>query len=169
MYKIDKTDIAIANLLLEDGRMSCAEIARRVGGISERSARYRLERLIQEGVIQVSAIANPRSIGYSIVADVWLQVEADQIKEVAQKMTEYECISYVAYSIGETDVSVQLIGRDTAEIYHFVTEVIGKTPGVIRTTTSIVPRVLKDIYQWRIPADWCIPDGVDLQDNLKGR
>jgi len=161
MYKIDNTDTAIANLLIEDGRMSCAEIARRVGGISERSARYRLERLIQEGVIQVKAIANPRAIGYSISADVWLQVEADQIQKVAQKMTEYECISYVAYSIGQTDVSVQVIGRDTAEIYSFVTEVIGKTRGVIRTTISIVPRVLKDVYQWRFPTDKCNPDNAD--------
>jgi Lrp/AsnC family transcriptional regulator for asnA, asnC and gidA len=153
MYKIDKTDIEIANMLIENGRMSCAEIARRVGGISERSARYRLERLIREGVIKVSAIANPKSMGYSIVADVWLLVEADLIKEVAQKVTEYECVSYVAYSIGETDVSVQVIGRDTTEVYRFVTEVIGKIPGVIKTITSIVPRVLKDVYQWRFPSD----------------
>ena len=153
MYKIDKTDIEIANMLIENGRMSCAEIARRVGGISERSARYRLERLIREGVIKVSAIANPKSMGYSIVADVWLLVEADLIKEVAQKVTEYECVSYVAYSIGETDVSVQVIGRDTTEVHRFVTEVIGKIPGVIKTITSIVPRVLKDVYQWRFPID----------------
>jgi Lrp/AsnC family transcriptional regulator for asnA, asnC and gidA len=153
MYKIDKTDIEIANMLIENGRMSCAEIARRAGGISERSARYRLERLIREGVIKVSAIANPQAMGYSIVADVWLLVEADLIQEVAQKVTEYECVSYVAYSIGETDVSVQVIGRDTTEVYRFVTEVIGKIPGVIKTITSIVPRVLKDVYQWRFPSD----------------
>jgi len=153
MYKIDKTDIEIANILIENGRMSCAEIARRVGGISERSTRYRLERLIREGVIKVSAIANPQALGYSIVADVWLLVEADLIQEVAQKVTEYECVSYVAYSIGETDVSVQVIGRDTTEVYRFVTEVIGKIPGVIKTITSIVPRVLKDVYQWRFPSD----------------
>jgi len=140
--------------------MSCAEIARRVGGISERTARYRLERLMQEGVMKVSAIANPQALGFSVVADVWLQVEADLIQEVARKMTEFECVSYVAYSIGETDVSVQVIARDTAEVYRFVTEVIGKTPGVIKTTTSIVPRVLKDVYQWRFPAEDHIPDKV---------
>ena len=158
MYNIDKTDIEIANLLVEDGRMSCAEIARRVVGISERSARYRLERLIQEGVIKISAVADPKAVGFSVIADIWLQVEADLIQEVARKMTEYECISYVAYSIGETDVSVQVVARDTAEVYRFLTEVIGKTPGVIKTTASIVPRVLKDVYQWRLPTEDCIPD-----------
>jgi DNA-binding Lrp family transcriptional regulator len=57
----------------------------------------------------------------------------------------------VACSIGETDVSIQVQARDTAEVYRFITEVIGKIPGVRKTTTSIVPLVLKDVYQWRIP------------------
>jgi hypothetical protein len=43
------------------------------------------------------------------------------------------------------------VAHDTAEVYRLVTEVIGKVPGVRKTTTSIVPLVLKDVYQWRIP------------------
>jgi Lrp/AsnC family transcriptional regulator, regulator for asnA, asnC and gidA len=151
MYKIDNIDLQIANLLVEDGRMSSAEVARRIGGISERSARYRIERMIREKVISVNAIANPRAVGLNVVADVWLEVEADMIQTVAASMTEYECVSYVAYAIGETDVSVQVVGRDTGEIYRFVTEVIGKTHGVRKTTTSIVPQVLKDVNRWRFP------------------
>jgi Lrp/AsnC family transcriptional regulator for asnA, asnC and gidA len=151
MYKIDNTDLAIINLLMEDGRMPSAEIARRVGNLSERVARYRIERLIREGVIKVSAIANPQAVGFTVVADVLLEVESDSILDVAHKMTEFECVSYVACAIGETDVSVQIVAHDTAEVYRLVTEVIGKVPGVRKTTTSIVPLVLKDIYQWRIP------------------
>ena len=151
MHKIDNTDAQIINLLVDDGRMSCAEIARRMGGISERTVRYRIDRLQAEGVIQVLAVVNPKVLGYTVVADVWLQVESDAILEVAHKMTEHECVSYVACAIGETDVSVQVLGRSTDEIYRFITEVIGKTPGVIKTTTSIVPLVLKDTHQWRVP------------------
>ena len=75
-------------------------------------------------------------------------------------MTEYECISYVACAIGDTDISVQVVGRDTAEVYRFVTEVIGKTPGVRKTTTSIVPMVLKDTHQWRVPNSNRTPGGL---------
>ena len=32
-----------------------------------------------------------------------------------------------------------------------MTEVIRKVPGVRKTVTSIVPLVLKDVYQWRVP------------------
>ena len=153
MYEIDEIDSLIVDLLMEDGRMNAAEIARRLGGeLSERAIRYRINRLQEEGVIQIMAVVNPKVLGFTIVADVWLQVESDAILEVAHKMAEYKCISYVACAIGETDVSVQVLGRSTDEIYRFITEVIGKTPGVIKTTTSIVPLVLKDIYQWRVPS-----------------
>ena len=151
MRRIDNTDAQIINLLVDDGRMSCAEIARRIGHISERAVRYRIERLQTEGVIQVLAVVNTKMLGYTTVADVWLQVESDAVLEVARKMTEYDCVSYVACAIGETDVSVQVLGQSTDEIYRFITEVIGKTPGVIKTTTSIVPQVLKDTHQWRVP------------------
>jgi len=152
MYEIDKSDRLIVNLLMEDGRMTAAEIARRIGQISERAVRYRIDRMVAEGVIQISAVVNPKALGYQVVADVWMQVESGLIQEVAQKMTRYACVSYVAYSIGEPDVSVQVIAHDNNEVYRFVTEVIGKIPGVRKTTTSIVPQVLKDVYQWRIPS-----------------
>jgi Lrp/AsnC family transcriptional regulator for asnA, asnC and gidA len=80
-----------------------------------------------------------------------MEVESDRILEVAKKMAEFDWVSYVACGIGESDVSIQVVAKDTAEIYHFVTDVIRKVPGVRKTTTSIVPLVLKDVYQWRIP------------------
>lgn len=151
MYEIDKTDLRIVNLLLEDGRKSASEIARQLGDVSERAVRYRIERMIEEDVIHIGAIVRPEAFGLLIKADVWMEVESDRIREVAQKMTEYENVTYVACSIGETDVSIQVVAKDTDEIYRFVTETVRKVPGVRRTTTSIVPLILKDVYQWRVP------------------
>jgi Lrp/AsnC family transcriptional regulator for asnA, asnC and gidA len=151
MYNFDKTDIKIVNLLLEDGRMSASAVSRRMGDISERAVRYRIERMIDEGVIQISAVVSPESLGFSIKADVWLEVESDQILDVAKKIAAFENVTYVACGIGQNDISIQVVAKDTAEIYHFVTEVVRKVPGVRKTTTSIVPIILKDVYQWRVP------------------
>jgi Lrp/AsnC family transcriptional regulator for asnA, asnC and gidA len=152
MYEIDEIDLSIVNLLMEDGRMPASEIARVLGGVSERAVRYRIERMVEGNLVRISAIVNPKMFGYSIIADVWLEVEAASILEVARKVTEFECVSYVACAIGESDVSIQVFARDNVEVYQFVTEVIGKIPGVRKTTISIVPIVLKDVYQWHIPA-----------------
>ncbi len=151
---MDAVDLKIINLLLEDGRMPAAEIARRVGnGVSERVVRYRIRRLVEQGVIQVTAIVRPQAFGYTIFADVWLQVDSDRIMEVAQTLATYPNVTYVASAIGETDVSIQVVARSTDEVYRFVTEVVRRIPGVRKSTTSIVPMVLKDVYQWRVPED----------------
>lgn len=158
MYQTDKLDRKIVNMMMEDGRLSAADISRSIGGISERAVRYRIKKMVDEGVIRICAIVNPKAIGYEVVADVMLEVESDSILEVANKMTQYDCVSYVASAIGDTDLSVQVVGHDNNEVYRFVTEVIGKTPGVRKTTTIIVPQILKDIYQWRIPLSACLDD-----------
>lgn len=151
MYEFDKTDIKIVNLLLEDGRMSASEMSRRMGDISERAIRYRVDRMIEEGVIQISAVVSPEALGLNIKADVWLEVEADKVLDVARKMASFENVTYVACSIGQNDISIQVVAKDTSEVYYFVTEVIRKVAGVRKTTTSIVPVVIKDVYQWRVP------------------
>jgi Lrp/AsnC family transcriptional regulator, regulator for asnA, asnC and gidA len=151
MYNFDKIDIKIVNLLLEDGRMPASEIARRMGDISERAVRYRIDRMVNEGVVRISAVARPQAFGLTTIADIWMEVESDRILEVARKLAEFDNVSYVACGIGESDVSIQIVAKDTAEIYQFVTEVVRKVPGVRKTTTSIVPLIIKDVYQWRVP------------------
>lgn len=151
MYNFDKIDIKIVNLLLDDGRMPASEISRRIGDISERAVRYRIDRMVNEGVVQISAVARPQAFGLTTIADIWLEVESDRILEVAKKMAEFDNVSYVACGIGESDVSIQIVAKDTAEVYQFVTEVVRKVSGVRKTTTSIVPLIIKDVYQWRVP------------------
>ena len=155
MSKIDKTDRLIINILVEDGRASSAEIARKLGDVTERTVRYRIDRLLREGFIQICAVPNPKMLGFNVTADVFIEVESDKIFEVARSLGELDCISYVACSIGEMDVSAQIVASSTDEVYAFVTEVIRKIPGVRKTTTSIVPMVLKDIHHWRVPESAC--------------
>jgi len=165
MAELDPLDVAIASLLGEDGRMACAEIARRAGAalarpVSERAVRYRIERMLKRGVLRVGAILNPRALGYPVVADVVIEVEPGRVRDVAQTLAAYDCVSYVACSTGDRDVSIQVITRGNAELYDFVSEVVGKVPGVRRTTTFLVPLILKDIYEWRIPRN-CAPDAKE--------
>ncbi len=150
MYDFDKNDIQIVNMLLEDGRMPASEIARRTG-VSERMVRYRIDHMVENGVIQISAVVKPEAFGLQVKADVWLEVDSDQILNVARKLAKFDSVTYVACGIGENDISIQVVAADTQEIYHLVTEMVRKIPGVRKTTTSIVPIIVKDVYQWRLP------------------
>jgi Lrp/AsnC family transcriptional regulator for asnA, asnC and gidA len=73
------------------------------------------------------------------VADVFIKVEPGRILDVARRMAEYECVSYVACSTGDRDVSIQVVAHDNTELYQFVAEVVGNVPGVRKTTTMLVP------------------------------
>jgi Lrp/AsnC family transcriptional regulator for asnA, asnC and gidA len=151
LVEIDELDCRIANLLVDDGRMSCAQIARKLGRVTERTIRYRIDRMVDQGVIRISAIPSPQSLGYPVVADVLIEVEPGHILDVAHRLAKQENVSYVACSTGTSDVSIQVVAHDNAELYNFVTQVIGRVPAVRKTTTILVPVIVKDVYQWRVP------------------
>jgi Lrp/AsnC family transcriptional regulator, regulator for asnA, asnC and gidA len=149
--KLNLTDKKIVDLLTQDGRMSCADMAEKIGTISERMVRYRLQRLIDNGVISISAIVDPKAIGYPVIADVFIEAEPGQVMDLAHQLAEYENVTYVACSTGERDISVQIVAHDNRDLYDFVAVTIGRLPGVRRTTTFIVPLIIKDDARWRIP------------------
>lgn len=152
MIKIDAVDKKISDLLLEDGRMSCSKIAERIGGISERAVRYRINRLITNGVIAIRGNVMAEGLGLTVCADVFIEVEPSQILGIASKLAEYEIVSYLAYSTGDTDISIQVFARSNSELFNFVTDVIGKIPGVRKTHISFVPIKIKDDHVWQIPS-----------------
>ncbi len=152
MIKIDAVDKQISDLLLEDGRMSCAKIASRIGGISERAVRYRINRLIENHVISVRGNVNAEALGLNVCADVFIEVEPASVLEIAKKLAEYEVVSYIAYSTGDTDISIQVFAHNNSELFSFVTEVVGKIPGVRKTHISFVPIKIKDDHVWTIPS-----------------
>ena len=150
-FNPDAIDRQIVALLAEDGRISSAEMTRRIGHVSERAVRYRIERLVRAGVVKVTAIVNPQAVGYRVTGDVIIEVAPGMLQAVAEQLCSLDNISYVAGSVGDGDLSAQVYARDTEDLLRFVDEVIGKVQGVSRTRTAVVPWKLKDIYQWRIP------------------
>ncbi len=154
MPKIDSKDISIINMLMDDGRMSCSAIAKKMGNITERSVRYRINRLVNEGVIQISAVPTVDKLGFPVIADIYIEVESGNIEEVARSLAEYEIVSYVACSIGNPDISIQIFSPDNPTVFRFATEIVGKMPGVTKTKALILPIVLKANENWRVPVDF---------------
>jgi Lrp/AsnC family transcriptional regulator for asnA, asnC and gidA len=149
---LDATDRRILTLLKEDGRMASAEMARRIEGASERSVRYRVDRLKRSGMVQVSAVLNPQALGYTTIGDALIDVAPGHLQEVAAQLVELDQISYVAGTVGDGDLNVQIYARDTEELVRLVNEVVGAIPGVARVRTLIVPWKLKEVFDWRLPA-----------------
>jgi Lrp/AsnC family transcriptional regulator for asnA, asnC and gidA len=152
MIKIDRIDKKISDLLIEDGRMSCSEIAKRIEGISERAIRYRIDRLIKNGIISIRGNINAGGLGLGVFADVFIEVEPPLVLQIAKQISNFETVSYVACSTGQTDISIQIFAQDNNELFSFVTDEIAKIPGVRKTHISFVPMVIKDDHLWHIPS-----------------
>jgi DNA-binding Lrp family transcriptional regulator len=148
MEAIDDTDKAIIALLNEDGRMKSAEIARRLGDVPSRTVRYRIDNLIERGIISVRAIVNPPALGYNVLADVFVEVEPGRVRAVADELAGFPEVSYVACATGESDVSITVRVRNNEELFNFVTDQLAAIPGVRRTQTYLLPVMLKDIDTW---------------------
>lgn len=133
--------------------MPSAAIARRIPGASERTIRYRIDRLRRTGVLRVAAIVNPLPLGYTTVGDVMIDVLPGRLQDVAARLTEIDHVSYVAGSVGDGDLVIQVYARDPEELLRLVNEVVGTIPGVSRVRTTIVPWKLKEVCDWRVPAE----------------
>jgi len=147
---MDEIDIQIISALSDDGRLSSAELARRLG-ISERVARYRMDKLMEGGKLRIRAIATPKEFGFVVSADIFVEAEPARVLDIAREIASHEQVTYVACSTGANDISVQLVARSNGELYEIVTGFIARIPGVRKTTTSIVPLIVKDVYEWRVP------------------
>lgn len=141
--KVDDVDLQIIDALVENGELSCAQIAEQIGGITERSVRYRKEALLKNKAMRIIAIPDPLTLGFDVTADVLIETEPGHVFQVARELVKHDCVVYVGCSTGG-DVSIEIILRDIAELSEFIAEVVGTIPGVRKITTSIVPIVFKE-------------------------
>jgi len=151
MHEPDGIDWQIIKLLMGNGRLSSADISRQLGDISARTVTNRIEILTEKGIINIRSIVNPESIGYCVLADVFIEVEPGQLRNVADHLRHYPQISYIALATGETDIIISVRAKEIDELYDFVIETIGRIPGVRHTKTFPLPLNLKDITSWLPP------------------
>jgi Lrp/AsnC family transcriptional regulator for asnA, asnC and gidA len=150
--RLDAIDRQIVARLIANGRASASDISRSLPGVSQRAVRYRLERLQRNDVIRIGAVIDPHAIGLDVIADVFIEVAPGEVQQVARRLVDLQSVSYVAASIGQGDLSIQVCARDTGELARIVAEVVAAIPGVRSTRTVMVPWKLKDVHQWQIPA-----------------
>lgn len=151
--KVDNVDRAILKLLQEDVRMSCSEMARRLGYVSARTVRNRIRKLLDKDIITLSAGAVPESLGYVISADIYIDVEAGKVTEVAEALCKLPQVYYVALTSGESDISAAGVATDVNSLQTLITETIHSIPGVRKTRVYVLTSVLKRSYDWPFPEE----------------
>lgn len=156
---LDDIDRRIITLLQEDGRMSSLEISRRLGGPSDRAVRYRIERLLKSRVIFIGAVVNAEAIGLPIMGDVLIEVVPWKLRDVVARLTALDRVSYIAACLETGSLSIQINACSEWELTRFVADVISTIDGVADCRTVAVPRLVKDVTDWRVPSGVWEPEG----------
>src|SRR4051812_49461421 len=95
---LDDVSKAIIEQLQQDGRRSYAAIGK-VVGLSEAAVRQRVQRLIDNGVMQVVAVTDPLELGFSRQAMIGVRATGD-LEPVADALAAMEEVDYVVITAG---------------------------------------------------------------------
>lgn len=143
---LDNLDKAILQELQTDGRVSNAELARRVN-LSPPAIHARLRRLEEQGFIhQYVALLDREKVGYDMLCFVNMNLQLHQQEQMDTVRAAILAIPEVleCYSLtGEYDYLLKVAIRNRQDLERFVIHHLTKISGVHQVHTSIVLTELK--------------------------
>ncbi len=143
----DELDYHIICELHRDARVSASEIARKAHA-NERTIRKRIERLVEEGVIRLTAILDPEAFGYHTTADIFLATDPNLEAAILESLRAMPEVTYIALGQESTEISIEARFKDNEAMRDFLGRVLPSIPGVAVTRYTIVPRILRNIDEW---------------------
>ena len=139
---LDDLDFKILSCLQKDGRMSLTVMAKALK-VSIGTVRTRLNKLLEDGTINIIGRVNPDKVGFNCYAHIAVFVRPATLKEkVANKISKLAEVSFLAMTSGDYDLEVDVMCRDNNHLVNFV-EIISKIEGVNQTKTTIYFKVYK--------------------------
>ncbi len=143
---LDDVSKAIIEQLQEDGRRPYAAIGKAVG-LSEAAVRQRVQRLLDSGAMQIVAVTDPLSVGFTRMAMIGVRVEGD-MEVVAEKLEAMPEVDYVVITAGAYDILVEVVCEDDDHLLDVINRRIRGIPGVRHTESFVYLKLRKQIYTW---------------------
>jgi DNA-binding Lrp family transcriptional regulator len=150
--ELDATHLKILEVLRENGRISVAALAERVG-ISRANAYTRFEALRADGAIKrFTAEIDPVRTGLGITALIFVTVRQQMWKQFRAELARMPEVEYCAITTGQHDAMILVRMGDVAAVHAMVTDRLANIPAVKATeTVFILDEVLKRPYV--LPSD----------------
>ncbi|HWC86694.1 MAG TPA: Lrp/AsnC family transcriptional regulator [Solirubrobacteraceae bacterium] len=128
--RLSEFDRSLIRLLQEDGRRPYARLAVELG-VAEKTVRRRVLELRESEVIDITTVADPKVMGYGVIAMVGVRVAPEQrVSEVAQRLAGVTGSFYVAVVTGRYNVLVEISCVDTDDLLSVVDAELANVPGV---------------------------------------
>jgi Lrp/AsnC family transcriptional regulator for asnA, asnC and gidA len=137
-------------MLQADARRPNTDIARRLG-VAETTVRNRIERLTRDGVVQCGAWTDPLKVGYQTYAIIQIQVAPPRLEKVADVLAGLPEVFFLGIATGGFDVVAAAVFRSNEHLYELMTKRLARIPGIQRTSTLGIVRIVKRAYAYPVP------------------
>jgi DNA-binding Lrp family transcriptional regulator len=119
--KLGHTDEEIVQCLCVDGRLGFEELGARVG-VSESTARRKVEWLLETQHLQLRALIEPLLAGLPVEALLWLRVPPADIEKIGTALQQDQRVRYAAVLAGRHQLLVDVPLRTMNELHEFLTD-----------------------------------------------
>ncbi|MCT9931709.1 Lrp/AsnC family transcriptional regulator [Planotetraspora sp. A-T 1434] len=127
---LDEIDRIVLRELQQDGRISYTALAEATG-LSAPAVRQRVQRLRDEGVVQIVGVTDPMALGLPVMALIGVRVD-DDVHTVADRISELPGVIYVVLTSGSFDMFVEVVCKEPAELLAVLNDHVKRVPGVTR-------------------------------------
>ncbi|MBO4278922.1 MAG: Lrp/AsnC family transcriptional regulator [Spirochaetales bacterium] len=136
--KLDETNKAIIKEL-SNGRKAFSTIAEKIG-ITENTVRSRVNKLVEDGVLQISGLVNPQYIPEMQVVVMGVKLSTLDLEDKAKEMLRLKGVISVMVVTGRYDLIVQVVtsSADDQSLLNFFKNELSKVKGISDVETFVV-------------------------------
>lgn len=139
--KLDETNKAIIKELSSgsNGRKAFSSVAEKIG-ITENTVRSRVNKMLDDGVLQVSALVDPQYIPDMQVVIMGLKLSTLDLEEKAKEVLKLKGVISVVVVTGRYDLIIQLTTStdDDRSLLNFFKNELSKVKGISDVETFVV-------------------------------
>ena len=136
ILKIDDQTIAIIKYLRE-GRKSFREIADLLA-VSENTVRTRVNRLQEEGVLEISGLVDPEAIPGHRVVIVGVKLQSVDLVNKGEEFSRLNGVVSVSVVTGRFDLILVVFLKEGFGLLEFYTDEVSRVDGVQSVETFVV-------------------------------
>jgi len=141
---LDELDHRLIQLLAADGRASYTWLAEELG-VAAGTVRNRLQRLLDQQVIQIAAYPNPNRDEHAMRAFIGLHVDSSRLHEITRALARCIPVRYLAVSTGVFDLVALTEFPSRSDMLNFITDTIGSIEGIESVQSLVLLSVVKSL------------------------
>lgn len=119
-YTVDDTDIRLLRALEPDARATAESLAASTG-LAAATVRRRLSRLGAAGRLHGEVLVDPRALGLTVEATLFLRVEGTRLDEVGRRLAAHPAVHAAVATTGPSNLQLDVWAEDLDALYRLVT------------------------------------------------